>query len=44
MKDESIKEKEYYRKKIIERINKIEKTGTLSYLDRFIELFLEKWG
>ena len=37
-------EKEEYRKKIIEMINKINKTGTLEYLHTFIKLFLEKWG
>lgn len=33
-----------YKKRIIERINGIKNIGTLQYLDRFLELFLEKWG
>lgn len=44
MKDSKFKEKEYYKDKIIEMVNKIEKVGTLEYLHRFLELFLEKWG
>lgn len=35
---------ELYKKHIIEMINSIEKLSVLEYLDRFIELFLEKWG
>lgn len=38
------KEKEFYKKKIIEMVGRIEKVGTLKYLHRFLELFLEKWG
>lgn len=37
-------EKELYRKGLIEMISRIESIGTLEYLHRFIELFLEKWG
>lgn len=37
-------EKEYYKNRIIGMVEKIEKVGTLKYLYRFIELFLEKWG
>lgn len=33
-----------YRENIIRMINGIEKHGILEYLNRFIELFLEKWG
>lgn len=35
---------EFYRQGLIEMISKIENKGTLEYLHRFIELFLEKWG
>lgn len=35
---------EWYRKEIIEMIESIENIGTLEYLQRFLELFLEKWG
>ena len=41
---EVVREKEYYKDKIVEMVEKIEKVGTLQYLHRFIELFLEKWG
>lgn len=37
-------EMEYCRKNIIRMINGIKKQGTLEYLNKFIELFLEKWG
>lgn len=33
-----------YKKGIIEMISNIDNEGTLQYLHRFIELFLEKWG
>ncbi len=33
-----------YKKRIIDRISSIEDLGILQYLDRFLELFLEKWG
>lgn len=33
-----------HKKRIIEMISSIENDGVLAYLDRFIELFLEKWG
>lgn len=35
---------EWYREKIVEMVNNIENLGTLQYLHRFLELFLEKWG
>lgn len=41
---EKMREKQYYKDKIIKMINKIENVGTLEYLHRFLELFLEKWG
>lgn len=44
MENGNLREKDYYKEKIIEMIRKIEKVGTLEYLHRFIELFLEKWG
>lgn len=33
-----------YKENIIRMINSIQNQGTLEYLNRFIELFLEKWG
>lgn len=33
-----------YRENIVEMVGQIEDAGTLQYLHRFIELFLEKWG
>lgn len=39
-----MKEKEYYKEKIIEMVGKIENVGTLEYLYMFIKLFLAKWG
>lgn len=39
-----MKEKNYYKGKIIEMVEKIENVGTLEYLHTFIKLFLEKWG
>ena len=33
-----------YKKNLIRMINSIQNQGTLEYLNRFIELFLEKWG
>lgn len=44
MENEVFSEKEYYRQKIIEMINKIDDSGTLGYLYTFIKRFLEKWG
>lgn len=41
---ENLKEKDYYREKIIELVEKINNQGTLEYLYTFIKLFLEKWG
>ena len=32
------------RENIIRMINGIQNRGTLEYLHRFLELFLEKWG
>lgn len=34
----------WYRKKIVEMVESIDNLGTLQYLHRFLELFLEKWG
>lgn len=34
----------WYREKIVEMINNVKDLGTLQYLHRFLELFLEKWG
>lgn len=39
-----MEEKEEYKKKITELVEKIENPGILEYLHTFIELFLEKWG
>lgn len=33
-----------HRKRIIDRINRVQDLGVLEYLDRFLELFLKKWG
>ncbi len=33
-----------YKENIIRMISGIQNRGTLEYLNRFIELFLEKWG
>lgn len=33
-----------YKEKIVEMIDSIDNLGTLQYLHRFLELFLEKWG
>ena len=41
---ESITEKEYYRKKIIEMVGEIERTDILEYLETFMRLYVEKWG
>lgn len=37
---ENLKEKDYYREKIIELVEKINNQGTLEYLYTFIKLFL----
>lgn len=34
----------WYREKIVEMIDSIDNLGTLQYLHRFLELFMEKWG
>lgn len=34
----------WYKEKIVEMINNVEDLGTLQYLHRFLELFLEEWG
>lgn len=34
----------WYREKILEMIESIDNLGTLQYLHRFLELFMEKWG
>lgn len=36
-----MKEKEYYKEKIIEQIKNVERTDILAYLDRFIENLLK---
>lgn len=41
---EVFSEKEFYRQKIIEMVNKIDDFGVLGYLYTFIKRFLEKWG
>ena len=33
-----------HKKAIVDMINGINNLGTLEYLHRFLELFLEKWG
>lgn len=33
-----------YKENIIRMVSSIQNRGTLEYLNRFIELFLEKWG
>lgn len=33
-----------HKKNIIDRINSIQDFCVLAYLDRFLELFVEKWG
>lgn len=33
-----------YREKIIDMVSQIDNLGTLEYIHKFIELFLEKWG
>lgn len=41
---ENLREKEFYKEKIIEMVGEIENPGILEYLHTFIKLFLEKWG
>lgn len=41
---ENLREKNYYKDRIIELVEKIENPGILEYLYTFIKLFLEKWG
>lgn len=41
--EEKFKAKEYYRNKIIEMVNKINRTDILQYLETFIRLLIEKW-
>ena len=38
------KQCEDYKQSINDRISAITNIGTLQYLDRFLELFIEKWG
>lgn len=38
------KEKDFYKEKIVEMIERIENPGILEYLHTFIQIFLEKWG
>ena len=33
-----------HKKRIINRINRVQDLGVLEYLDRFLELFLKEWG
>lgn len=42
--DKELNEKELYKRKIIEMVEKIEDADILEYLHTFIKLFLEKWG
>lgn len=44
MKDSGLREKEYYRGKIIEMINKIENTATLKFILSVIENYLKSRG
>ncbi len=39
----NLNEKELYRRKIIEMVEKIKNVDILEYLHTFIKLFLEKW-
>ena len=39
-----IMDKEEYRKKIIEMMERIDNSSILEYLHTFIKLFLERWG
>ena len=41
---ETFREKNYYKDRITELVEKIENPGILEYLYTFIKLFLEKWG
>lgn len=41
---ENLREKNYYKDRIIELVEKIENPSILEYLYTFIKLFLEKWG
>lgn len=36
--------KEFYRERIIEMVNQINRTDILEYLETFIRLYIEKWG
>ena len=38
------RECDMYKQRIIDRINRVQDLGVLQYLDRFLELFVEKWG
>lgn len=44
MKNESIKEKEYYREKIIEMVRKIENTAKLKFILSIIESYQKDRG
>lgn len=44
MKKDDVCEVDYYKKSIIQMIEKIERKGTIEYLHTFIKLFIEKWG
>lgn len=41
--NKNLNEKELYRRKIIEMVEKIKNVDILEYLHTFIKLFLEKW-
>lgn len=43
MENERIREKEYYREKIVEMVEKAERQDVLEYLYSFIKSFLEKY-
>lgn len=41
---EVFRPKEFYRERIIEMVNQINRTDILEYLETFIRLYIEKWG
>lgn len=41
---EAFRPKEFYRDRIIEMVNQINRTDILEYLETFIRLYIEKWG
>lgn len=44
MKDENIKEKEYYREKIIEIVKKADNTAKLKFISSIVEDYLKNRG